>query len=282
LIIKREIEDLVEFNDKGGFTMNERYISAIIALPLLLIVTIAGGNLFKASVIILSGIALYEYINAYKNTKSKAILGVLGAGFLLYYPLINIYGFEYALPVVFLIVILSLATPIFNKNYDVISSSVSITGFIYIVGFFSLLILTRDHPNGDRLIWLVFIIAWCSDTFAYFAGRAFGKRKLCPIVSPKKTVEGSIGGILGCVVGVIIWGYLNQTINFEWVQLIILAVFGSMVAQIGDLSASLIKRYIGIKDYGKIMPGHGGILDRFDSILFVAPIVYYYIVIFLG
>jgi phosphatidate cytidylyltransferase len=262
--------------------MNKRYISAIIALPVLLIVTIAGGNLFKASVIIITGIALQEYINAYKNTQSKAILGVLGAGFLLYYPIINIYGFEYVLPVIFLVVILSLATPIFTKSYTVISSSVTITGFIYIVGFFSLLILMREHTNGDRLIWLVFIIAWCSDTFAYFAGRTLGKRKLCPEVSPKKTVEGSIGGVLGCVVGVVIWGYVNQTISFEWVQLIILAILGSIVSQIGDLSASLIKRHIGIKDYGKIMPGHGGILDRFDSILFVTPVVYYYIVIFLG
>jgi phosphatidate cytidylyltransferase len=186
------------------------------------------------------------------------------------------------LPLIFLITVVSMATPIFNSKYNVLSSAISVTGFIYIAGFFSLLVLTRNHLNGDRLIWIVFIISWCSDTFAYFAGRTLGKHKLCPTVSPKKTIEGSIGGILGSIVGIMIWGYFNQEIPFEWYQLILLSILGSVVAQIGDLSASLIKRFIGIKDYGNIMPGHGGVLDRFDSILLVAPVVYYYITIFIG
>jgi phosphatidate cytidylyltransferase len=262
--------------------LDKRVISAIIAIPLLLFFTICGGIIFKIGVIFITAVALYEYANAYKNTSNKAILGVIALGFVLYYWLIIMNSLDYALPIIFLIVIISMATPIFNNKYNVVSSAISITGFIYIVCFFSLCILIRDKNHGSALIWLVFIIAWCSDTFAYYVGRSMGKHKLCPLVSPKKTVEGSIGGILGSIVGVLIWGYFNRGIDFHWYQLIILAMCGSVISQIGDLSASLIKRYIGIKDYGNIMPGHGGILDRFDSILFAAPVVYYYIAIFLG
>lgn len=271
-----------ELKNRGGDMIDKRVISSLVAIPLLLFFTISGGVIFKAGVIVLTVVALYEYINAYRNTKNKAIISVLVIGFILYYGLLLMNSFDYALPVIFLIVIASMATPIFNSKYNVISSAVSITGFIYIVCFFSLVILIRANKHGDSLIWLVFIIAWCSDTFAYYIGKNFGKKKLCPAVSPKKTVEGSIGGIIGSIVGVIVWGYLNQSINFQWYGLIILAISGSVISQIGDLSASLIKRHIGIKDYGNIMPGHGGILDRFDSILFAAPVVYYYIVIFLG
>ena len=262
--------------------MGKRVISAIIAIPLLLFFTISGGFIFKAGVIFITAVALYEYINAYKNTENKAIIFVLFLGFILYYSLIFTDKYKYILPIIFLVVIISMATPIFNDKYNVISSTITITGFIYIVGFLSLLILIRDYNHGSMLIWLVFIISWCCDTFAYYSGRKFGKHKLCPRVSPKKTVEGSLGGILGSVVGILIWGYFNQNINFMWYQLILLGVIGSIISQIGDLSASLIKRYIGIKDYGNIMPGHGGILDRFDSILFTSPVVYYYIVMFLG
>jgi phosphatidate cytidylyltransferase len=109
-----------------------------------------------------------------------------------------------------------------------------------------------------------------------------GKRKLCPDVSPKKTVEGSIGGIFGSIIGVLLWSYFISSTATAWYQIILLGIVAGVISQIGDLSASLIKRYIGVKDYGKIMPGHGGILDRFDSILFTAPIVYYYIKIFIG
>jgi phosphatidate cytidylyltransferase len=128
----------------------------------------------------------------------------------------------------------------------------------------------------------VFIISWFCDTFAYYAGRFFGKRKLCPEVSPKKTVEGSIGGVLGGTVGVILWWIITPVKGISWYEPIILGMVGTAVSQIGDLVASSIKRHVGIKDYGKIMPGHGGILDRFDSILYTAPLVYYYITMFMG
>lgn len=262
--------------------IDKRVLSAFVMLPLLILFTLSGGMLFKIGIIFITAAALYEYIKAYKNTKHHTISSIMIIGFILYFSILLTKGITYALPIIFLIVILSMAMPIFNNKYNVISSTVTITGFIYIIGFLSLLILIRDYKHGNELIWLVYIISWCSDTFAYYIGKNFGRKKLCPEVSPKKTVEGSIGGILGSIIGVTVWGLLDTNTGYVWYQLILLGAFGSVIAQIGDLSASLIKRYIGLKDYSKLIPGHGGILDRFDSILFIAPVVYYYIVIFLG
>ena len=123
----------------------------------------------------------------------------------------------------------------------------------------------------------LYLVAFLTDTFAYFTGYLFGKHKLIPKVSPKKTVEGSIGGIIGSTVGCIIFGYL---FNLDMTAMVIIGSIGSIVAQFGDLFASSIKRYVGIKDYGKLIPGHGGVLDRFDSVILVAPFVYYAIIIF--
>lgn len=260
----------------------KRVISAIIAIPLLLLFTLCGGIIFKAGVILITGIALYEYIKAYKESEYSVIVSVLVIGFIISFVSILIKGIDTYLPIIFIITILSMAMPIFNRKYNVISSALTITGYIYIICFFSLLILIRDYSKGNYLIWIVFIIAWCSDTFAYYIGKNFGKTKLCPQVSPKKTVEGSIGGVIGSVLGLLIYAYITKHVDFSNYQLVLLGAFGSAVSQIGDLSASLIKRFIGIKDYGNIMPGHGGILDRFDSILFTAPVVYYCILIFIG
>lgn len=262
--------------------MDKRVISAIIAIPLLLFFVFAGGIIFKLGVMGITLIAIYEYINAYKETTHKIITYVLLIGYIINVLIIFFDLKQFILPSIYLITLISMATPIFNRKYNVISTGLTSLGYVYIINFFSLLIFIRDKANGFQLIWLVFIIAFLSDTFAYYTGKTFGKNKLCPEVSPKKTVEGSIGGIVGSIVGVIIWGYLNQNIAFSWYQLILMAGIGSVISQIGDLSASLIKRYVGIKDYGNIMPGHGGILDRFDSILFTVPVVYYYIVFLLG
>ena len=131
---------------------------------------------------------------------------------------------------------------------------------------------------GKIYVWLIFIIAFATDTCAYFAGYAFGKHKLIPKVSPKKTIEGSIGGILGSTLICLAFGYY---FNIDLKVIVILGFLGSIVAQVGDLFASSVKRYVGIKDYGKLIPGHGGILDRFDSVILVAPFVYSIINLFI-
>lgn len=131
-------------------------------------------------------------------------------------------------------------------------------------------------PNGKIYILLPLLAAWGSDTCALFVGMKFGKHKLAPVVSPKKTVEGSIGGVLGAAVLSVLYAVV---VHFVWkqallttiLQYLLLGICGAVLGQIGDLSFSVVKRGSGIKDYGKIFPGHGGVLDRFDSVLFVAP-----------
>lgn len=152
------------------------------------------------------------------------------------------------------------------------------TGVLYItLSFASLSLLRHKTPEGGYLYLLVFFGAWVTDTFAYFTGRFFGKHKLNPVISPKKTVEGSIGGILFCMISFVLFGIVMQfgkwhfTVHYP--LLLLSGLLCSVVSQVGDLITSLIKREHGVKDYGKIFPGHGGVLDRFDSVLAISPVL---------
>jgi len=143
---------------------------------------------------------------------------------------------------------------------------------------FLLTAVVRIHNQtyGRVLILLPFVIAFSSDTFAYFAGRAFGKHKLAPQISPNKTVEGLFGGMLGAVVGVVIYCIVADKalhLQVQYLYVPVYGILGSLGAVFGDLSFSAIKRQTGIKDYGNLIPGHGGVLDRFDSMVVVAPLV---------
>ncbi len=132
-----------------------------------------------------------------------------------------------------------------------------------------------QHENGKVYVLLPFLAAWCSDSLALVFGMLFGKHKLIPQVSPKKTVEGAVGGVIGAVAGLCIFGYFaGNKLGVEPNYLLLSAagVVGSLAGMLGDLALSLIKRKTGIKDYGHIMPGHGGVLDRFDSVIFTAPL----------
>ena len=145
---------------------------------------------------------------------------------------------------------------------------------VYIIAAMCCIVYVRDYGDiGKYFYLLVFIGAWITDTFAYFTGFLFGKHKLIEDVSPKKTVEGSIGGIVFCVISFVLFGFIVEKLGEFDANYIFLAVSGviiSIISQIGDLIMSVIKRHYGVKDYGKIFPGHGGMLDRFDSILAVA------------
>ena len=146
----------------------------------------------------------------------------------------------------------------------------------YITVSFSAMSLTRYIENGKYVFALVFIAAWTCDIFAYFTGRLFGKHKLAPHLSPKKTVEGSIGGIVFAIISCSLYGFIVNKVTGLRPNYIILSVIGlalSVFSQVGDLFASLIKREYGVKDYSKMMPGHGGVMDRFDSILSISSIL---------
>ena len=176
-----------------------------------------------------------------------------------------------------------------------------LSGYVYFSGvivfcFYSLIHLKRCLPfaqyryDAIYFILLILCFAWGGDTAAYFAGRAFGKHKLAPKVSPKKTVEGAIGGLRGGVIGMTVFKLVADSMahtltvyppiemaagpQISWGAVFALGIIGSTISQIGDLSFSVIKREFGVKDYGNLLPGHGGILDRFDSVTFVAPFVW--------
>ena len=150
--------------------------------------------------------------------------------------------------------------------------------FTYVVVSFTSLGILRYMNNGVYLFEMVFIGAWVSDSMAYFTGRLIGRHKLAPTLSPKKTIEGSIGGIVFCIGAVVLYGFILERFfvsggHANYLVLAVSAVFMSVVSQVGDLIMSVIKRHYGIKDYGKLLPGHGGILDRFDSVMAVSIIL---------
>ena len=154
---------------------------------------------------------------------------------------------------------------------------------VYITVMFMHIVFIRREYAGFFLIWLVFLTAWMTDTFAYTFGMLFGKHKLIPNVSPKKSVEGAVGGVVGCIAINVLITYIvsvNAGLRVNYISLVIMLFLASIVSQFGDLAASCIKRDENIKDFGNIMPGHGGILDRCDSVLFVAPFMYYFVKLF--
>ena len=152
------------------------------------------------------------------------------------------------------------------------------TTVFYIIASFGALVLLRDRDFGLYLLILTLYGPWISDVFAYFCGRLFGRHKLIPDVSPNKTVEGAIGGVVFCALAAMLYGFILTVVIGEIasVNYGALALIGALIAvisQIGDLSFSYIKRQYGLKDYGKLLPGHGGVLDRFDSVIFCAPLM---------
>ena len=151
-------------------------------------------------------------------------------------------------------------------------------GFAYAPVMFSFIYQTRQLQYGIYLVWMIFISSWVCDTFAYLTGMMIGKHKMTPKLSPKKSIEGAIGGVVGSALAGVLFGYFivervvpDQQIT--WVFAVIGGI-GAMISQIGDLAASAIKRNHNIKDYGHLIPGHGGIMDRFDSVIFTAPMIY--------
>ena len=182
-----------------------------------------------------------------------------------------------AMGVFLILAIYVLSVAVFaNKTFPVTDAGMIYTTCMYTVASFTSVVYIHDFiPHGEYLYLLVFICAWVTDSFAYFTGRFLGRHKLIPAVSPKKTVEGAIGGIVFCIGGVVLYCFILDKFfitqsNANYIVLIVSAFFMSVVSQLGDLIMSVIKRHYGIKDYGKLLPGHGGILDRFDSVMAVS------------
>lgn len=251
-----------------------RVLSGVIGIGLLLFIVYRGGILLNLSIYIVAIIGIRELYKAFEKINVRPIysIGYFGATILF---LAFMFDPSHINLVLALMIILSMCLIVFFKEIKVRDVGLTLLGIFYI----PFLLFHIIYLGNTKYIWLIFIIAFGTDTFAYITGNLIGKTKLSPNVSPNKTVEGSIGGIIGAIILSIIYANINDI--GSTVDIVIISFIGSVISQIGDLTASKIKRQAGIKDYGFIMPGHGGVLDRFDSIIFATPVIYYYISIFI-
>ena len=263
-----------------------RLISGILLLAFTFVTMFFGGQVLLVTLFMISLLGLYELYKVMKFENTPlAYVGYVVA-FIWYInidtkqsPLFNINVPELmvlSIAIVALLLVFVLKYP----KYSATQLFSAIFGIFYIPVMISFIFKTRETiAFGQWFAWMVYVSSWGSDTCAYAVGKLFGKRKLAPNLSPKKSIEGSIGGIVGSALIGVIFGLLMSNFTGKSENLIIIFAviggLGSVISQIGDLAASGIKRNYDIKDYGNLIPGHGGILDRYDSIIITAPIVYF-------
>lgn len=174
-----------------------------------------------------------------------------------------------------LVVIVILMTYVITfPKYHAEQAFEAVFSFVYVAVMLSFMVLTREGYKGKMTFWLIYLSSWGADTAAYFVGRFCGKHKMAPVLSPKKTVEGAVGGVVGAGIFGLLFSLVfdHGASNLEF---FVICAAGAVISIFGDLTASAIKRDKGIKDYGNLIPGHGGILDRFDSAIFTAPVIYF-------
>lgn len=263
--------------------MAQRIKTAIILLAVFIPLLIFSDNIVFAVIIsMLSLIGAYEMLKCLGVHKNAAIvlpsLVLAAAAPLLARLMPKSESFSsWAASVLFIYMFWLCAYCVIKRGNTSFSLVAAVfTAIAYITYGFTSLILLRDSDGGEYVFWLVFVGAWITDTMAYFTGLFFGRHKLIPEISPKKTVEGALGGTLFAALSFVAYGLIVERITGVAMRMLPLFAAGlvaAITAQFGDLIASLIKRERGIKDYGNIFPGHGGILDRFDSIIALAPFI---------
>ncbi|MEW6623248.1 MAG: phosphatidate cytidylyltransferase [Bacillota bacterium] len=255
--------------------LRQRIITAIMGIPIVVaLLYIASIPLFFAVLLMffLGGRELIDIGN--RAGLPMLELAVYTGGVLLITEAFFFQG-TYASFFLFLaFMVLVLQWLFFNKNYHFSSLGVSFLGVIYL-SFLKYILLLRELPNGFMYVIIALLLTWIVDTGAYFSGRRFGKRKLAPAISPNKTQEGALGGLLTAVIAMLGIDYFIVSIGI--MNSIILASSVALVGQVGDLFESLLKRKAGIKDSGQLLPGHGGMLDRLDSVLLTFPAFFYLI-----
>ncbi len=271
--------------------MKQRVISALVALCVLVMVLFFYNTIvFNAAIAIISVVAVFELLCATKYVSNRVMVlaSLVYAAIVPFFGTIPMARFPIYVTLGYFVVLFAI---LLFQHTKVKFEELTIAFFVSLVvplGF-SILVYIRDHyDHGLFYTLLVCVAAWIADSAAYFVGRAFGKHKLCPLISPHKTVEGAIGGVFFAVVFFLLfcWGYSlfreNQDIlvHISYGAAAFDGAFCAVVGIVGDLMASVIKRQRGIKDFGNIMPGHGGVMDRFDSFLFVAPTLYLILQVF--
>ena len=262
-----------------------RLLSGILLVIIALATIISGGDVLFATLLMISFIGMTEIYKVLEI--SGTFLG--GAGYIAaagYYILIRMGRADLVvmLAIAFLIVLMMIYVFSYPK-YRSEQVMLAFFGLFYVAFMLSYVYQIRMLPQGAFIVWLVFICSWGSDTCAYCVGMLFGKHKMAPKLSPKKSIEGAVGGVVGAaLLGAAYAAIMNRTMagaNAGVIQYALICAVGALISMVGDLAASAIKRNHDIKDYGNLIPGHGGILDRFVSVIFTAPIIYYMAVMLL-
>lgn len=269
---------------KSSFFIRTR--SGIILILVALALLLAGGNVLLAGLGVISLIGVFELYRVMQiHNKLLGYMGYLMA--VIYYVLLYLSPgnssqliFLFILSIILFLAVYVLCFPTYQSDQVM----TAFFGLFYVPVMLSYIYRCRILEGGVYLVWLVFLCSWGCDTCAYLAGITMGKHKMAPILSPKKSVEGGIGGVLGAVLLGALFGYVFRTqmpfANAVFSCAVICGI-GSVISMIGDLAASAIKRNHDVKDYGTLIPGHGGILDRFDSVIFTAPVIYYTVLFFI-
>lgn len=267
--------------------MKERILTTCVILPIFLAIMLSKNNIVVfCFVSLMSILGLREYYKSFNIFKDGYYyIGMVLS--LIFNVLIKYFDNSIFIPFILVSSFIILTYALLNYNeHSLIKAAITILGLLYIPFLFSFVWLIYSISNiGNLLVWFIFVIAWSTDTCACLIGSYIGKRRITPILSPKKSLEGFVGGTLCTTLITFLLGYaliklgMLSSNNFLLISFA-LGFVGSIVSQIGDLTASAIKRLNEIKDFGVIFPGHGGILDRFDSVLFVAPCVYLIIQLF--
>lgn len=265
--------------------MRTRIISAAVGLIILAAALLGYYTIiFNLALSVISAIGVAELLKAFGYNKTHKTLNVIGIVFAACVPFVKTQW--YSVPIIFLIfVYIIVMLGILLKQHNKIRLEEVAVAFMMSISISlslsSLLIIREQYANyGYSAIFYTLLAlgaAWLADTGAYFCGRFFGKHKLAPTVSPKKTVEGSIGGIITNIICFILLGALYSAIlgeySVNYLNLAIIGLLSAPVGMMGDLVFSVIKRQNNVKDFGTIMPGHGGVLDRFDSVILTAPFI---------
>ena len=266
--------------------MKTRVISGIVLIAIFAALLVVGGPILLAALFALTIIGLHEFYSVVESSKQHQPFRYfgMGAAFCVYLCLLllkkQLWGGHLMMYMITIMMILLMILCIgaYPKR-SVTDASLTMFGVIYVAVLFAYVYLLRTVPNGQFYVWYIFAASWGCDTCAYFCGYFLGKHKLAPVLSPKKTIEGAIGGVVGAILLCVIYGMIiTDPIGIDRGVILkvslLVGLLGSIVAQVGDIFASSVKRKMKIKDYGHLIPGHGGILDRFDSLLLVAPVIF--------
>ena len=252
-----------------------RLISGIILVIIALATIISGSWILFFTLLVVSLIGMRELYKVMKVSDEHVtvleLVGYLGA--VLYYIAMKADFGNYGTMAIIISMILILFVYVFGyPKYHAEQVMAAFFGVVYVAVMLSFIYLTRSLPDGKFLVWLIFLCSWGCDTCAYCVGMLIGKHKMAPVLSPKKSIEGAVGGVAGAALLGAIYAAATQGKMAEYA---LICAVGALISMVGDLAASAIKRNQNIKDYGKLIPGHGGILDRFDSVIITAPVIYY-------